>query len=850
VKSDKLLNKQLSKGTRDIIQYLFPVHKTTTDNNKQQSFGNFLHYFSRTEKKTTTMKSTKIRLFYSIFFICALEMVMWTLPLCSGVDVQQVREVKEYYEQTSESLKYINGEALNAADNSAADLERTLKSVGEFESDSSSASGRASSSMSLLALSAASFAAVGAMGMLSASDKASLASSSSSSSSSSGGSTSALRRRFAAAGLDLADEEESAEAAAIQGYSAFASRPASNSSHQRQDLLFPSSAADAEPASRLPAAAMVATAAAAAAAFRARNPTALLAAAVAQPARRAATATATLSFGSRRMFSTSARAMVCPPPQPSPPAASSAAASSSADAATAAAAASQPTADAFHGVVLSSSQQRLLREALKGADAEVASALGDGSLEAAENLQQTVADILAEAIRPRREVSRQLEAYDAAETSDKMPPLHKLSDRAILAKLKSGKVQQHQLERLLGDLERAVYLRRKFFALEGTYSHSSVSTLPYENYDYQKVTGACCENVLGYVPIPTGLAGPVMLDGAMMPIPMATTEGCLVASTHRGAKAINESGGARAAVLADGMTRAPAVRMPSAMEAARVRRWVETPEHYAAVEAAFNSTSRFARLQSVQATIAGRAVYLRFKARTGDAMGMNMISKGVEKALGVIKEEFPDMQIMSLSGNMCTDKKPSAINWIEGRGKSIVAEATISGDIVQRVLKSTVADMVDLNQSKNLIGSALAGSIGGFNAHAANIVTAMYLATGQDPAQNVESSTCMTLMEAVNDGKDLLISVTMPSIEVGTVGGGTHLPAQEACLKMMGVRGANLEEPGANARLLAKAIATGVMCGELSLMAALAAGHLVKSHMALNRKGGASPATATASTTN
>merc|ERR1711957_242666 len=187
------------------------------------------------------------------------------------------------------------------------------------------------------------------------------------------------------------------------------------------------------------------------------------------------------------------------------------------------------------------------------------------------------------------------------------------------------------------------------------------------------------------------------------------------------------------------------------------------------------------------------------------------------------------------SGNMCTDKKAAAINWIEGRGKSVVVDAIIPKDIVTTILKTNVKRMVEVNTNKNLIGSAMAGVIGGYNAHAANIVTAIFLATGQDPAQNVESSNCMTILEE-NDNGDLWISVTMPSIEVGTVGGGTHLPAQSACLNMMDVKGANLEEPGANSKKLAKSVAVGVMCGELSLMAALAAGHLVKSHMKLNRK--------------
>jgi hydroxymethylglutaryl-CoA reductase (NADPH) len=127
---------------------------------------------------------------------------------------------------------------------------------------------------------------------------------------------------------------------------------------------------------------------------------------------------------------------------------------------------------------------------------------------------------------------------------------------------------------------------------------------------------------------------------------------------------------------------------------------------------------------------------------------MNMISKGVEHALSVMSNEagFEDMAIITVSGNYCTDKKPAAINWIDGRGKSVVAEAIIPGEVVRSVLKSDVDALVELNISKNLIGSAMAGSIGGFNAHAANIVTAIFLATGQDPAQNVESSNCITVM--------------------------------------------------------------------------------------------------------
>ncbi|KAI3780821.1 hypothetical protein L2E82_10812 [Cichorium intybus] len=129
----------------------------------------------------------------------------------------------------------------------------------------------------------------------------------------------------------------------------------------------------------------------------------------------------------------------------------------------------------------------------------------------------------------------------------------------------------------------------------------------------------------------------------------------------------------------------------------------------------------------------------------------------------------------------------------------------------------------------------MAGALGGFNAHASNIVSAVFLATGQDPAQNIESSNCITMMEAVNGGQDLHVSVTMPSIEVGTVGGGTQLASQSACLNLLGVKGANKERAGSNARQLAKVVAAAVLAGELSLMSAIAAGQLVKSHMKYNR---------------
>jgi len=293
-----------------------------------------------------------------------------------------------------------------------------------------------------------------------------------------------------------------------------------------------------------------------------------------------------------------------------------------------------------------------------------------------------------------------------------------------------------------------------------------------------------------------------------------------------------------AAVLKQGMTRAPVLQFPSAMRAASFKLWLEDEANYASAKAAFESTTRFGKLNSVKVTVAGRYAYARFVCATGDAMGMNMVSKGVNAVLECLRAGgFEDMVELGLSGNMCCDKKPAAINWIEGRGCSVVVEATISGAVVQKVLKTTVDAACTLNTAKNLIGSAMAGmASGGFNAHASNIVTAVFLACGQDPAQNVESSNCITLLEPANGGEDLHISCTMPSIEVGTVGGGTHLDAQKSCLQMLGVAGAATDAPGANAKQLSMVVAAAVMAGELSLLSALSAGHLVKAHMQFNRK--------------
>ncbi|SPO02420.1 probable 3-hydroxy-3-methylglutaryl-coenzyme A reductase [Cephalotrichum gorgonifer] len=439
------------------------------------------------------------------------------------------------------------------------------------------------------------------------------------------------------------------------------------------------------------------------------------------------------------------------------------------------------------------------------------------------------------AASPDSTVMRGQSELEALLKQDRTP---ELTDEELVFMAMRGKIAGYALEKKLKDFTRAVKIRRSIIsrtkvtsALTGSLERSK---LPYDRYNWERVHGACCENVIGYMPLPVGVAGPIVVDGQSYFLPMATTEGVLVASVSRGCKAINSGGGAVTIATGDGMTRGPCMTFETLERAGAAKLWLDSEVGQATMKKAFNSTSNYARLQGIKTAIAGTNIYARFKAATGDAMGMNMISKGVEHALDVMRSEgFEDMNILSVSGNYCIDKKPAAINWIDGRGKSVVAEAIIPADVVKSVLKTDVDTLVDLNVNKNLIGSAMAASVGGFNAQAANIVAAVFLATGQDPAQVVESANCMTIMKNLRGS--LQISVSMPSIEVGTLGGGTILEPQSAMLEMLGVRGPHPTSPGENARRLARIVAAGVLAGELSLCSALAAGHLVKAHMAHNR---------------
>lgn len=335
------------------------------------------------------------------------------------------------------------------------------------------------------------------------------------------------------------------------------------------------------------------------------------------------------------------------------------------------------------------------------------------------------------------------------------------------------------------------------------------------------------ENMIGTVQIPLGYAGPVKITGEYAQgeflVPLATTEGALVASISRGMSVMNDGGGVRTMVCADAMTRAPVLRVDGIDHAKRVMDWIDS--NMDSIDEAVASTTSHGRLVRIDKYPDGRSLFLRFAYETGDAMGMNMATIATEAVCRMIEKETGAVMV-SVSGNMCSDKKPAAINMINGRGKTVIAEARIPAAVVEKRLHATSEAIVETNYRKNLVGSSLAGTLGA-NAHAANMVAALYIATGQDPAQVVGGSMAVTTCEDI-DG-DLYICVRMPTVEVGTVGGGTRLPCQQEALNMIGCLGEG------KSRKLAEIVAATVLAGELSTIAAQAAGQLGSAHAALGR---------------
>ncbi len=333
--------------------------------------------------------------------------------------------------------------------------------------------------------------------------------------------------------------------------------------------------------------------------------------------------------------------------------------------------------------------------------------------------------------------------------------------------------------------------------------------------DYEK--NIHCENLIGATILPLGVAGP--LYGHY--IPLATTEGALVASVNRGCKAIELSGGAEIAVETVGTTRGPVFETAGIKESLKFKRWLD--DNFDGLKKKAEKTSSHLKLKKLGMRIAGRYVYVRFYYNTGDAMGMNMVTIATDTLDRFIESET-GIRCLSVSGNFCIDKKPSWLNFISGRGRRVWAEAVLKKNVIEPVLKTTAKKIYQVWLTKCLIGSAMSGALG-FNSHYANIVAAFFAATGQDLAHVVEGSQGITVAEQL-DNDDLYFSVYMPSVMLGTVGGGTKLTVKQEAIKITKAK---------NALELAEVLGGAVLAGELSLLASLSEGSLAKAHTKLGR---------------
>jgi hydroxymethylglutaryl-CoA reductase (NADPH) len=340
------------------------------------------------------------------------------------------------------------------------------------------------------------------------------------------------------------------------------------------------------------------------------------------------------------------------------------------------------------------------------------------------------------------------------------------------------------------------------------------------------------ENMIGAVQVPVGVAGPLPVRGEAADgsyhLPLATTEGGLVASVNRGCSTIRESGGTTVRVTRSGMTRAPVFAVEDVAAAQALVEWVQ--DNHDAIRDAAEDTTSHGELLSIDPYVVGDNVFLRFTFDTKDAMGMNMATIATDAACDVIEAETA-ADLVALSGNLCADKKPAAINAVEGRGHSVTADVRIPRSVVEDRLDTTPEAIQAVNTRKNLIGSAKAASLG-FNAQVANVVAATFLALGQDEAHVVEGSNAIVTAEARPD--ELYASVSLASLQVGTVGGGTGLPTQAEALALLDVAGGG-DPPGTNANALAEIIASGALAGELSLLASLSDDTLATAHASLGR---------------
>ncbi len=340
-----------------------------------------------------------------------------------------------------------------------------------------------------------------------------------------------------------------------------------------------------------------------------------------------------------------------------------------------------------------------------------------------------------------------------------------------------------------------------------------------------RVTRGNIEHFSGVAQVPLGFAGPLLLNGQHAQgeffVPLATSEGTLVASYNRGMKVLHRSGGAKCAVVADNMQRAPVFIFEDAASAARFTAWIA--ENISGIKTAADATDPFVRLDYIDPYLSNAFAFLRFNFKTGDAAGMNMVGKATFAACNWILQNCRacDVKQFYLESNFATDKKASMVNIMHTRGKRVTAEAVVKRDVLLEVMDADTESLYE-HYKVSTIGSMLSGAVNN-GCHSANAITAMFIATGQDVA-NVSESSAALLFADLTPEKDLYMSITLPSLIVATCGGGTGLPTQRECLQAMDCYGVG------KVGKLAEIVAGTVLAGEISLAAAISSLDWVSSH--------------------
>ena len=357
-------------------------------------------------------------------------------------------------------------------------------------------------------------------------------------------------------------------------------------------------------------------------------------------------------------------------------------------------------------------------------------------------------------------------------------------------------------------------------------------TIPSALYDGEdmEVYSANIENCIGTVKMPVGIAGPIRVNGSFAKgdyyLPMATTEAALVASYHRGAVVLSKAGGCSAVILAEGVTRSPGFAFASISEMLLFAHWVLT--HKEQIKEVAATTTRFGKLEDIRFAAQGSHLYLLCDFTTGDAAGQNMVTIATQALCDFLISQTPvKPQYWFVEANASGDKKAAAQSFTTVRGKKVTAEALIPGKYIERFLHTTSERMVQYWQM-SVLGGVMTGTIG-VQGHYANGLAALFIACGQDAACVAEAAVGITRFARM-ENDDLYVSVTLPNMIVGTVGGGTKLPSQQAALQLMGLAGAG------HAKAFAEVCAAAVLAGEISIIGSLSAGDFTKAHDDLARK--------------